>query len=72
MGRKIILLQEGQTTGRILEEITARYTLGYVPSTGPGEGFHRVDVKLSAPREHPGVKIRTRPGYYVYPAGLDR
>jgi len=52
---------------RILQEIGARYTLGYVPTQAPDEGFHRVEVKLTSPDEHPGVKLRTRPGYYVYP-----
>ncbi len=54
---------------RILEEINARYTLGYVPSAMPDEGYHRVEVKLADPDAHRGVKIRTRPGYYVYPKG---
>jgi len=54
---------------RILQEISARYTLGYVPTHTPDEGFHRVEVKLASPGDHPGVKLRTRPGYYIYPRG---
>jgi len=57
---------------RILEEIASRYTLGYVPMRQPGEGFHRVDVKLAAPGQYPGVKIRARPGYHVYASGGGR
>jgi Ca-activated chloride channel family protein len=57
---------------RILDEISARYTLGYVPSSTPDEGFHRVEVKLADPGAHPGVKVRTRPGYYLYPSGTAR
>lgn len=50
---------------RILEELGARYTLGYVPAVAPGPGFHRVEVKLATPDDHPGARIRTRPGYVV-------
>ena len=50
---------------RILDELGARYTLGYVPAAPPKPGFHRVEVKLAAPDAHPGAKIRTRPGYVV-------
>ncbi len=53
--------------GRILEEISSRYTLGYVPAVPPEEGFRRVEVKLAEDGVPPGVKIRSRPGYYVYP-----
>jgi Ca-activated chloride channel family protein len=55
-----------QAYERILEQVRSRYTLGYVPSTRPQQGFHRVEVKLSSPDTYPGVKIRTRAGYHVY------
>jgi Ca-activated chloride channel family protein len=50
---------------RILQEVSSRYTIGYVPIDTPTEGdFRRVDVRLTRP-ELKGVKVRTRPGYQV-------
>ncbi|HSG01367.1 MAG TPA: VWA domain-containing protein [Vicinamibacterales bacterium] len=57
---------------RILEEISSRYTLGYMPPAPIDEGFHRVEVKLADPDRYPGVKIRTRSGYHVYSASGGR
>ncbi len=59
-----------QTTGelreayvRILEELGARYTLGYIPADRKTDGrFHKVEVKLASP-DLKGAKVRTRPGY---------
>ena len=50
---------------RILQEVSSRYTIGYVPIDAPTEGdFRRVDVRLTNP-ELKGVKVRTRPGYQM-------
>lgn len=57
---------------RILERIRFRYTLGYLPSTPPDEGYHRLEVKLASPDGHPGVRIRTRAGYHVYASDTRR
>ncbi len=50
---------------KILEELAARYTLGYV-STNPAEDgrFRKVDVKVTR-SEMKGPTVRTRPGYYA-------
>ncbi|HUF49025.1 MAG TPA: VWA domain-containing protein [Vicinamibacterales bacterium] len=49
--------------GRILAEVTSRYTLGYVPREPRGERFRRVEVRLSSADAHPGATVRTRAGY---------
>ena len=57
---------------RILDEIASRYTLGYVPVMTRREGFQRVEVKLASPADHPGAKVRARPGYVITPAAQGR
>ena len=48
--------------GRILAEISSRYTLGYVPSDRRTDGrFRKVDVRLA--RDVKGARVRTRSGY---------
>jgi VWFA-related protein len=42
-------------------ELNAQYTLTYRPNNSDTSGFH--EIKVTADR--PGVKVRTRPGYYV-------
>ena len=54
-----------ETYARILSEIVGRYTLGYVPPAGRDEGFQRIEVRLAAPADHRGAKVRARPGYYL-------
>lgn len=50
---------------RILEELKARYTLGYVSTNPKADGTYRkVQVKVKAP-EVQGLKVRTRPGYFA-------
>lgn len=50
--------------GKILEEIAARYALGYVSTDTRTDGAWRdVEIRLVRP-DLRGVKIRTRPGYY--------
>jgi Ca-activated chloride channel homolog len=50
---------------KILEELSARYTIGYVPTNHAADGrFRKLEVKLVRP-DLKGVKIRTRPGYYA-------
>ncbi len=44
-------------------ELHAQYTLGYRPPGEEPSGFHEIKVKVS----RPGVKVRTRPGYYLAP-----
>jgi len=46
-------------------ELHAEYTLSYHPTgTDPG-GYHEIKVEV----DRPGVKVRTRPGYYLTPPG---
>ncbi len=52
-----------ETYAKILDELGARYTLGYVPAELKADGrFHKVEVKLASP-DLKGAKVRTRPGY---------
>lgn len=46
-------------------ELHAQYTLGYKPPGDEPSGFHEIKVTVS----RPGVRVRTRPGYYLPPAG---
>jgi len=49
---------------KILEEIAARYDLGYLSTNRETDGAWRdVDIKLVRP-DLKGAKVRTRPGYY--------
>ena len=50
---------------RILEELAARYTLGYASDNPRRDGkFRKVEVKVTAPGGS-SYKVRTRPGYYA-------
>lgn len=50
---------------RILDELKARYTLGYVSTNPKPDGTYRkVQVKVHAPGVT-GLKVRTRPGYFA-------
>jgi Ca-activated chloride channel family protein len=50
---------------RILDEIKARYTLGYVSSNPSADGkWRKLEVRVTAPGAK-GAKIRTRPGYFA-------
>lgn len=42
-------------------ELNAQYTLTYRPSNSDSAGFHQIKVVV----DRPGVKVRTRPGYYL-------
>lgn len=44
-------------------EIHAQYTLGYRPSSDVPYGYHEIKVVV----DHPGVSVRSRPGYYLAP-----
>ncbi|MFY9528067.1 MAG: VWA domain-containing protein [Candidatus Acidiferrales bacterium] len=46
-------------------ELHAQYTLTYRPQGDEPSGFHEIKVTVS----RPGVKVRTRPGYYLAPGG---
>jgi Ca-activated chloride channel family protein len=49
---------------RILDELGARYTLGFIPShrADPGK-WRKLEVRVTAPGAK-GAKVRTRPGYF--------
>ena len=50
---------------KILDEISARYTLGYLSSDERSDGAWRpVEIKLKRP-DLKGAKLRTRPGYFA-------
>jgi hypothetical protein len=42
-------------------ELHAQYTLTYRPMGSDAEGYHEIKVTV----DRPGVKVRTRPGYYL-------
>jgi VWFA-related protein len=44
-------------------ELHAQYTLGYRPPGDEPSGFHEIRVTV----DRPGVRLRTRPGYYLPP-----
>jgi VWFA-related protein len=44
-------------------ELHAQYTLGYKPPGDESSGFHEIKVTVT----RPGVRVRTRPGYYLPP-----
>jgi len=44
-------------------ELHAQYTLGYRPAADSQSGFHEIRVTV----DRPGLRIRTRPGYYLPP-----
>jgi VWFA-related protein len=42
-------------------ELNAQYTLSYRPTGADATGFHQIKVTV----DRPGMKVRTRPGYYI-------
>lgn len=42
-------------------ELNAQYTLSYRPTGSQAAGYHQIKVTV----DRPGVKVRTRPGYYL-------
>jgi len=53
---------EGQLN-KVASEIHSQYELAYVPDTLTQPGFHRIEVHV----KRPGVKVRTRAGYFYQP-----
>ena len=50
---------------RIKDEISSRYTLGYVSSNPKGDGkWRKLDVRAISPAAK-GAKVRSRPGYFA-------
>ena len=50
---------------RILDEIKARYTLGYISTNPSSDGkWRKLEVRVTAPSAK-GAKVRTRPGYFA-------
>ncbi|MFQ5777272.1 MAG: VWA domain-containing protein [Terriglobia bacterium] len=48
---------------RIGQDLHSQYLVSYRPSNRDRAGFHRIEISVS----RPGVRIRTRPGYYISP-----
>ena len=46
-------------------ELHAQYTLSYRPSGTAPDGYHEIKVLV----DRPGLKVRSRPGYYLSPPG---
>ena len=42
-------------------ELNAQYTLSYRPTGSDAAGYHKIKVTV----DRPGVKVRSRPGYYL-------
>jgi len=42
-------------------ELNSQYTLSYRPTGSDAQGYHQIRVTV----DRPGVKVRTRPGYYL-------
>ena len=42
-------------------ELNSQYLLSYHPTGTDAEGYHQIKVTV----DRPGVKVRTRPGYYL-------
>ena len=50
---------------KIEEEITSRYSLGFISTNRAADGkWRKVDIRVTAPSGK-GAKVRTRPGYFV-------
>ena len=50
---------------KILDELSSRYTIGYLPPTGAEDGkWRKIDVKLTR-AELQKSKVRSRPGYFA-------
>lgn len=52
-----------EALSRIGQDIHSQYLVSYRPSNRDRAGFHRIEISVS----RPGVRIRTRPGYYISP-----
>jgi len=50
-----------KAVSEIADEIHTQYTLGYRPTSGDASGFHTISVVV----DRPGMKVRTRQGYYL-------
>lgn len=48
-------------------ELHVQYVLGYEPPGNEPSGYHEIKVTVS----RPGLKVRTRPGYYLTPPSAD-
>ena len=48
-------------------ELHTQYVLGYEPPGNEPSGYHEIKVTVS----RPGLKVRTRPGYYLAPPSAD-
>ena len=48
-------------------ELHAQYIVGYEPPGNEPSGYHEIKVTVS----RPGLKVRTRPGYYLAPPSAD-
>lgn len=53
---------------RIALDVNSQYMLAYVPSTLNEQGFHRIEITV----REPGLKVRTRSGYFYLPKGTKR
>ena len=51
-----------QAIADIGEELHSQYLLSYTPTNLDEAGFHTINVTVKG---RPGLKIRTRPGYYI-------
>jgi VWFA-related protein len=62
-GRAIVHTNDpGPALAKVIEDSSAYYLLGYVPSRDPADGrFHRIHVKVS----RPGVHVSARRGYWA-------
>jgi Ca-activated chloride channel homolog len=50
---------------KVIDDINARYTLGYASDDLTADGaWRRVQVRVTRP-DLPGARIRTRPGYFA-------
>jgi VWFA-related protein len=50
---------------RIAGELHAQYTIAYHPTGVPSDGYHEIVIQV----DRPGLKVQTRPGYYLPPEG---
>jgi VWFA-related protein len=58
---------------RIARDLRNQYTIGYKPSNDKLDGSYRkVQVRLSNPKTHQDLKVRTKQGYYAPAAPLTR
>jgi hypothetical protein len=49
---------------KIGAELSAQYTLSYNLARSAEGGYHKIKVEVV---DHPGLKARSRPGYYIGP-----